>query len=369
MLLAQSGSRLAVSEADAREAYQRAPNSIAGIWSSGDGNYRLAVVPAPDHEDGFAGVILATRSPAWAPGQIKFNLAPDGRAIWRMGDHTEEPASAIIAQSTIRFPEVGIILVRDYPEPLVERDRLIPANEFFLRRLSSETLWLRLPDFDMANREIIEALLAQHDAAIRSTPNLIVDVRNNGGGADSSYDKLMSYLYTRPIYSIGAEVRNSRRNIDHYTQLAASPDLPPDSQEFLAGMAKRLAASDEEWVALFPRGFIITTYPEKMPYPQQVGIIGTGAGSTGDQFVMDARFSLKVTTFGGPTAGVIDYSNVSEAALPSGNGYVLHWPTTRSQRLPEEPLDNVGVPADVPFGPETDDPVGAAQEWLEARAR
>ena len=71
-----------------------------------------------------------------------------------------------------------------------------------------------------------------------------------------------------------------------------------------------------------------------------------------------------MTTFGKPTAGVIDYSNVVSSKLPSGN-FKMSWPITRSLRLPEEPFDNVGVPPDVPFGEEIADPIGYVQNWLE----
>ena len=247
--------------------------------------------------------------------------------------------------------------------------RPLPPDEFFLRRLSPETLWLRLPDFGAEHRTEIEALLERNDAALRSTPNLIVDIRENGGGADSSYEKLMGYLNTRPIYSIGVEVRDTPRNLAYYEAAASNADLPADTRTVVVDLVDRLRTSNGEWVPFFERGFAIQTYPEVLPFPKRVGIIATGAASAGDQFAIDARFSRKVTFFGGPTAGAIDFSNVTEAPWPSNPDYQLRWPTTRSQRLLEEPLDNIGVRPDVPFGREVEDPVIAAQAWLESQSR
>jgi len=110
------------------------------------------------------------------------------------------------------------------------------------------------------------------------------------------------------------------------------------------------------------------TYPQVYAFPRRVGILTEGAGSSGDQFVIDARFSRKVTLLGAPTAGVIDYSNVITAPAPSGD-FDLAWPMTRSMRLPEEPFDSVGVQPDVPF-PDggVEDEIAWAQGWLERQA-
>ena len=57
--------------------------------------------------------------------------------------------------------------------------------------------------------------------------------------------------------------------------------------------------------------------------------------------------SKKVILFGNhSTAGVLDYSNAVSTNFPSGK-YQLTFPMTRSQRLPENPIDNIGIKPDV----------------------
>ncbi|MBH9537711.1 S41 family peptidase [Novosphingopyxis sp. YJ-S2-01] len=362
----EPGMSRTATEEDARRAYRKDPASIAGIWSTPNRSYELAIVPSELVAGTFDAVVLSSQSSNWAPGDIKARLDNDREAIWWMGDRTERKVDVVITDTAIRFVEIDITLIRDYPDVAIDRDRIVPADSFFLRQLSPETLWLRLPDFASEHRVLIETLLLENDELIRSTPNLIVDLRNNRGGGDSSYDRLMSYLYTRPIYSVGVEFRNTARNRDGIKRQLETLDLPPSSVEFANDLLRRMRASSEDWVASDTGGVSIETYPEVMPLPRRVGILAAGAGSSGDQFAIDSRFSRKVTLFGGPTAGVIDYSNVVEAPLPSNANYLLRWPTSRSQRLPEEPLDNVGVQPDVPFGPEVIDPVGRTKELLES---
>ena len=46
------------------------------------------------------------------------------------------------------------------------------------------------------------------------------------------------------------------------------------------------------------------------------------------------------------TAGVLDYSNAIGENLPS-NKFELVFPMTRSRRLPDHPIDNIGISPDV----------------------
>ncbi|NCP19308.1 MAG: hypothetical protein GW855_09155 [Erythrobacter sp.] len=243
-----------------------------------------------------------------------------------------------------------------------------PGEDFAFRRLSADTVLLRVPTFDIDYLEAFEALLAEHHDEITSTPNLLIDLRGNTGGSDQTYARLMSYLYTRPIYQIGVELRDTQRNLAALQANIDSGDYPAEVQEFVRNLLDRAAASDSEFVPLSQDGFEIVTYPQVYAFPRRVGILTEGAGSSGDQFVIDARFSRKVTLLGAPTAGVIDYSNVITAPAPSGD-FDLAWPMTRSMRLPEEPFDSVGVQPDVPF-PDggVEDEIAWAQGWLERQA-
>lgn len=248
-----------------------------------------------------------------------------------------------------------------------QRTRDFPGlnQEFGFQRLSEKTVYLRVPHFDSSGAETFHALLEKHHDEIVSTPNLLIDMRDNGGGQDFVYAPLMAYLYTRPIYSIGPEIRVSERNLAFLEDLLANPETPDATREFLEGFIEEVrTAKGGSWVPLWDRGFTISTYPKVHAMPRRVGILAEGAGSAGDQFVIDARSSRKVTILGGPTHGVIDYSNVISAKAPSER-LEVYYPISRSMRLPEEPFDNIGVQPDIPFGPEVEDHVAAAQDWLE----
>lgn len=82
--------------------------------------------------------------------------------------------------------------------------------------------------------------------------------------------------------------------------------------------------------------------------PRNIGIIINEVNaSAAEQFLLFAQQSDKVILFGNAnTAGILDYSNITPNPLPSNN-YQLWCPMTRSKRLPENPIDNIGITPDV----------------------
>jgi C-terminal processing protease CtpA/Prc len=100
--------------------------------------------------------------------------------------------------------------------------------------------------------------------------------------------------------------------------------------------------------------------------PRNVGIIiNEGNASSAEQFLLAAKESDKVILFGNcNTAGVLDYSNITPNPLPSNN-YQLWCPMTRSKRLPENPIDNIGIAPDVmiPF-PATEQLYDKLDNWV-----
>jgi C-terminal processing protease CtpA/Prc len=90
-----------------------------------------------------------------------------------------------------------------------------------------------------------------------------------------------------------------------------------------------------------------------------------GAASTGEQFILDARQSRKVTLFGQRnSAGILDFANVVAMASPSGRVHV-QWATSRSLRLPDDPVDPDGIAPDVAIDRSVRDPIAFVQAWLE----
>jgi hypothetical protein len=125
--------------------------------------------------------------------------------------------------------------------------------------------------------------------------------------------------------------------------------IPKEEKEMRAWVAEKVKK-----MRVAPEGTFICsevdscdTLLEVFPLPSRVAILMDGqCGSTTELFLLLARQSKKVTLFGQPSAGVLDYANVRLFTLPSGNCFMAI-PTTRSRRLPKNPIDNIGIAPDV----------------------
>lgn len=94
-------------------------------------------------------------------------------------------------------------------------------------------------------------------------------------------------------------------------------------------------------------------------------IIEESNGSSAEQFLLSAKNSKKVILLGDKnTAGVLDYSNAVKITFPSGS-YSMQYQMTRSRRLPEYPIDNIGIAPDVkiPF-PNTKQLYNRIDDWV-----
>jgi C-terminal processing protease CtpA/Prc len=90
-----------------------------------------------------------------------------------------------------------------------------------------------------------------------------------------------------------------------------------------------------------------------------------GAASSAEQFLLLARQSHKVTLFGKRnSAGVLDFANVVGMPTPSGR-YQVYWGTSRSLRVPDDPVDPDGITPDIRIPEKVDDPVAFAKAWLD----
>jgi hypothetical protein len=84
---------------------------------------------------------------------------------------------------------------------------------------------------------------------------------------------------------------------------------------------------------------------------------------------LDIRQSYSVKLLGRRTYGALDYSNVRPHDLPSGQR-ILWYATSRSMRIPNLPVDAVGILPDIYLPPPKDDKSRAEEvvqvhRWLE----
>jgi len=352
-------------------------SSVEGIWVSFSGTIAVTRIQG---EDKYLGTAIACSH--YEPDQILFELIPvndsqftmkcypywndfrpmKGKASLHMRDKVLEihNDTRFVRQSA--SPAFDKALLYSYRAEFPNGVNIYPLAT----SLDDSTFYLRITSFmDDAGNKCVKA----HWNEIMARPNLIIDIRGNGGGQDEYYQMLSALVYTNPYPSRGVEWYASEGNIRCMEDALKSGEVK-NGEEGIQWVRELIDVMKKN-----PGGFVMhpstgrdgiekedTVYKN----PRRVGIIiNEGNGSSAEQFILEAKESKKVRLFGNHnTAGVLDYSNRIQEDLPSGK-YEFYWPMTRSRRLPEHPIDNIGIPPDViiPY-PETKQLYDRIDDWV-----
>lgn len=351
-----------------------ASDPVEGLWLIDD-RYRLAVLRRDRSAQVFDAVILSTAAENWTPGEVKAVLTrkADGSYALRYGtgDRTEVPLQGQLRSNgdVLDVGELGLWR-RVQPDSAAQKaaERRWPGDAFLLERTDDATLYLRLSSFHASHLDAIRKLIADNAIELARTPQLIIDIRGNGGGSDFTYDPVLPYLYTRPIWRIGVELRVSADNARLRGETARQLEsASPEAARLLASESQRMQSVSQAFLPREPAVEIVR-FDSVMPNPERIAVLVDRAGSSAENFIMDARQSRKVVLMGQEnSAGVIDYGEMMGMPAPSGR-FELHWATTRSLRLPGDPVDPHGIAPDVLIPADVEDPVAYAAKALARRA-
>lgn len=242
---------------------------------------------------------------------------------------------------------------------LIHNSKADKQEKYTYKKLSEDTLYLMFRDF--ADEEAINAIYDECRQELDSCKNLIVDVRQNGGGADAAFYPLLKYAYPEGVsfseyektkYPI--EVNFTERNCEERLELLKNlfgDHVPEEAKPMMDKMLAELEANRG-------KGFVISIDEEGADIigtstPERVFVIADeGCYSSGEAFVEAMAFSPKVEVVGRPTGGIIDYSNCN---MVSFDDYSLIYPTSRDTRIDHgKGVSQKGVPVDhyIPWTPE-----------------
>ncbi|RAJ08808.1 peptidase S41-like protein [Chitinophaga skermanii] len=326
--------------------------SIEGIWYTAP--YTIGVVKEGHN---YTGYVLDAPGSIWKKGQVKFSFSDDPNSddgTWYMGNYSETKFSTV-NMLTDNYLEIGNFkLKRVYPVlPADPSDREISwlTEQYpFLAKVNANTVYLRIPSFNDSYKRQIDSVLRVNDKTIKAAKNMIIDVRDNGGGSDASYDQIIPYLYTNPMRHISVEFLSTPLNNSRMDDIIKNPNFDPKDIAYYKKFKEKLDANIGKFVPLNN-----PTYTETMdiilPNPANVAIIiNENCGSTTEQFLLAAKQSKKVKLYGTTTIGVLDISNMYHVPFPCeqlGLGYAL----SKSYRIPGMALDGKGIQPDFYIDP------------------
>ncbi|MGF6844830.1 hypothetical protein QFZ51_000065 [Chitinophaga sp. W3I9] len=338
---------------------QKQPVSgVAGIYQA-DSLYKVALVKNLRGLRTYAGVIMESASPDWKPGDVLFELAATGPDKFDMISY---------AAQEVNFDTLTIGKQRDglsalgWQKPAaaspqqftgVKKSDNAPAEipafadmtaPFFFRQINDSTGYLRISSFDAVSYPAADSVLNASDEYLRRNPNLVIDVRNNGAGADKLIERLRPLLYTQPVRITGADFYATPDNIAawRHTLDEQTGKLPGEYVEQIRTVIEQGSGLQGRLVSMGPDENMIL--PAPLPAPAKVAVLINGrCSNTAEQFLLEAVQSQKVKLMGAHTAGALDYSNIARVRF-SAPDFSIDYPVTRSRRIAAgQGIDNKGI--------------------------
>ncbi len=321
-----------------------------GIWKFGDYTIGIKKVKTT-----YVGFIIEADGLYWTKGQIKFKINADNTTEYYMQNHSinEFTAPRLRGNNYLEIGSGFARLERTYPK--LEKDvaieayfKQIDAKMPYFEIKDSTTTYLRVPSFHRSHKQAIDSIIVANEAAIKSTPNFIIDIRNNGGGNDSSYNELLPFIYTNPIREVGVGFYSTKLNNKTLYDFLISPEANPteDSKKWAKEAYDKLSNNLGEYVNIIGEEVRVVTYDTIYKYPKNVAIIiNNNNGSTAEQFLLAAKQSKKVKLYGTTTMGALDISNLIAVTSPCKD-YEFEYCISRSLRVPEMAIDEKGIQPD-----------------------
>ena len=322
-----------------------------GIWQLN--NYKVGIVR---QDETYVGFIIEADGVHWSKNQIKFEFKIDennkAAGSYYMQDHAAQPIDELYLFSNNNLVINGSIwkrveyLFEESPE-VVRYFNLMNTKKPQFLKLSDTSVLLRIPSFSEVYKKDIDSLVEANHKTIINTPHLLIDIRNNGGGSDYSYENILPYLYTQPFKLYEVEMLSTPLNNSRYDRLIKSGNFSKELIEKFSLEQQQLNSKLNQFVNLSGEKLRELTFDIIYTSPQKVSIlINGGNASSAEEFILTAKQSRKVKLYGTTTAGILDISNMNQTVSPDGC-FKLGYALSRSLRLPEYPVDPHGIAPDV----------------------
>ncbi|OZI07886.1 hypothetical protein BWI93_12140 [Siphonobacter sp. BAB-5385] len=347
------------------QSLQTTPDSLEGIYTMP--GYKIGLKKV--HPNEYIGFIIESASQAWQPKDIKFKLLANGYFTYALMDRSIQKGQYQSFYGALLFLEqIQVVLTKQVPrvnKAQIE-SRLQELEGFYFKKLSEKTSILRLPSFEYQHLETISQLLTKHTSLLESSKNLIIDLRGNPGGTTDAYQKLLPYISGKFIRHTTAEFLATQTYITNLETYKKSLDKQTSTQG-IDQQIQTLKANLGSFVNFSKTGqpAYVDTLTLAPKSPQQIIILANkGTGSSAEYFLFIAKQSKKVKVLGTPSYGALDYGNayLIDFGCPP---YQLFMPTYRALRLPDYPIDTIGIQPDVYLDQSIKDWVAFAVDYLE----
>ncbi len=346
-------------------------DAICGSYIQED--FEIEIAKAYENNDYIRYVAVTKKADSmyWMPGQIKFYLeyvknTGQLNALYFNKLHKERYTGAQWVDKKTGVLEVANNYwfkkqanIDSDLKRREERDLLQKSSPYF-KALSNATNYLRIPSFSYSEKKKIETVIQNNSDSLRARPNLIIDLRNNGGGTDESFKMLLRYISTNPILTVGMEFLSSENGIKIWQAIIDKNERDSASINEYKHIVKTFKDHKGMFVDLdsvYQSSDTINILENNIK--NVVILINHNNISSAEEFLLAAKQSKKVKLMGVTTGGALDVSNVDGTNSPS-NIFTFVFAMSKSYRIGKFPIDEIGLQPDI-FMNDQINPL----EWIE----
>ncbi len=324
---------------------------LEGKWYFQDGSFSVNIIPNKRFNREWAAILTEDNSPLWFKGQIKMEFSKniDGtlNCIYWRSIRIPKYMKAILTDSAL-FIGKEFKFYRTKEQALTQKSTL--ANDFQFMKLSDKTTYLRIPSFNIEKYKLIDSLVESNLKTIEKSPNLIIDLRDNGGGGDRSYKALLPLVFDTTIIPdpITASVWVSKDNFKYYdTTKFNGTETKQDSLDEIK-YVERL----RPYIGKFePIKFSKDTLDLVYYYPKKIALLtNRWCGSTTEGFIIIAKESNKIIQFGEHTGGMVSYGDWRKIEIPG----LPIWVTCTTKKMTffnKQDIESIGIKPHIRLDP------------------
>lgn len=319
---------------------KQSKDPIEGIYNTPDGSYKVAVLKNKTDGRDYAAIIMNAATPLWTKGQVKFELKTENDTLVHYFGYQRNHAM-IYEPITKKGPALALPGWLKQTGNTGASAAVIDNDLIRFSILDSLTTLLSIRSFNSSQYKKLDSVYKQVIPVIRQYPHFIIDLRNNGGGADFAYSPLMPLLYTDTIYNDRVERFNSPGNVAAYKKFDSAAQAAGNRPVFRNVLGMMSKAAPYSFVAMDDGKPSTTVYKAVGGFPLKVAILyNKGCASSCESLLFDAMFSRKTIFTGENSGGYTGYGDVMNIQTPCGN--TLSWTTT--VYLDQWRYEFVGIP-------------------------
>ncbi len=319
-------------------------DKMEGVYLTADSTYIVQVVKNKTEQRDYAAVIVSSKSKLWSRGQVKFELKKLNDSVVAVFNYLRNHS---LSYEEAPFKN-GELQLNNWIKAgtASKQNRPVISNELIsFSILDSNTTLLSIRSFDASLYKKLDSAYKAVMPEIKKRPNLVIDVRNNGGGSDQSYSALMPLIFTGPFESDVVELYSTPGNIKAYEDYDEKLKQSSSANQgvFKGPIAKMKTVSAYSFVPMGNGKPITISYPKNPGNPVKIAVLyNRFCASSCESLLFEAMNSSKTIFVGENSGGYTGYGNVMSVTTPCGNQ--LYWTTTVYAK--QWKYEFVGIPPD-----------------------